>query len=250
MQPKVSVITCTWNSEAFVAETIASVNLQTYRNIEHVFIDGGSSDRTLEIIAEMAPSAVIRHNVRGGISNAMNEGVRAASGDIICHLHSDDYFSDSNVLTDVVSSFDQTGCDWLFARTNIFDGQQIRSPGWLMPEVNFLRLLRGNFIAHPATFLKREVFDRYGLFDTELRYAMDYDLWLRIARENLPHHLDRRTTVFRQHQGSVSSANPLPALAEDFAVRRRHLPAGKGALFVHWLRYQYRRQRISMQPAV
>ena len=94
---KFSVVTCTWNSEAYLKQCIESVQQQTYQNIEHIFIDGECEDRTLEIIKSSPIEKKICHGVRGGISHAINSGIELADGEIVVHLHSDDSLAHERV---------------------------------------------------------------------------------------------------------------------------------------------------------
>jgi len=240
---KFSIITCTWNSKSFIQQTIYSVQAQTYPNIEHIFVDGGSSDGTLELIQSLQGNVKWVTGVRGGIAHAMNEGVKLATGDIIAHLHSDDYYLDENVIEDVAIEFERSCASWLFGRIKSNIDGCLTEPGWTMPKYSYRRLLRGNFIAHPATFVRREIFLAAGGFNPAIKYAMDYDLWLRLARLSEPAYLDRWLAVFRCHPGSLSSANPLEALKDDFHVRMNH--SGKNPIdwANHYLHYLVRKFR-------
>lgn len=237
-----SIITCAWNSEPYIAQCLRSVASQTYPHIEQVFVDGGSTDGTLERIRAVGGTSRWATNVRGGISHAMNEGVRMAQGDVVAHLHGDDYYLADDVIAVVADTMRRTGARWLFARiASDIDGQ-IVLPSWTMPHYSRQRLLGRNFIAHPATFVRRDLFAQAGGFDTQLRYAMDYDLWLRISRLAEPVYLDRHLTAFRRHAGSASTANALVAFKEDHQVRRRYV-AGSLSRSRHDLVHLWRRFR-------
>lgn len=218
-----SIITCTWNSEPHIAQCIASVASQTHRSIEHIFVDGGSTDGTLERIKSVASNNNWVTDVRGGISSAMNRGAQMARGDVIAHLHGDDYYICDDAIESVAAEMARSNAGWLFARiVNDVDGMQV-APNWRMPNYSPARLLRGNFVAHPAVFVRRSVFLDAGGFDATLRFAMDYDLWLRLSRMSAPTYLPRALAAFRCHEGSTSTANPQAAFEEDHIVRRRYL---------------------------
>jgi len=106
---KFSIITCTWNSEPHLAQSIASVLAQDYSNFEYIFVDGGSTDGTLERIRSIPRPVRLIENVRGGVPVAMNRGLAAASGDVIAHLHSDDYYLHPHVLSRVAEAMKRTG---------------------------------------------------------------------------------------------------------------------------------------------
>jgi glycosyltransferase involved in cell wall biosynthesis len=109
---KFSVVTCTWNSEPYLAQSIASVLVQDYPDIEYIFVDGGSTDGTLERIRSIPRPLRLIENVRGGISRAMNQGIAAASGEVIAHLHSDDYYLHPHVLSRVAEALTRTARGW------------------------------------------------------------------------------------------------------------------------------------------
>lgn len=243
-----SIITCTWNSEPFIARCIESVASQTYPNIEHVFVDGGSDDGTLDRIKRTPGNIKYVTGVRGGISNAMNVGVKLSSGDVIAHLHGDDYYLHDQVIARVAGVFDSSHAQWLYGRIVSDLAGRLVKPDWQLPEFSLSRLLRGNFIAHPAVFVRREEFLKSGGFDCGLKYAMDYDLWLRLAKISAPVGLDEYFSAFRRHAASASTANALAAFEEDQTVRRRHRPAGLAQQFLHEAIYQYRRARLGQLP--
>lgn len=238
-----SIITCTWNSEPYLAESINSVLAQDYPNIEYIFVDGGSTDGTLRRIKSLQHPYRLLENVRGGISRAMNEGLRIATGDVIAHLHSDDYYLHPNVLSKVAKEFESSGCNWLFGRTMRDRAGILHPEGFIAPRYSYARLLRRNFIPHPPAFVRRELMQRVGGFDTNLVYAMDYDLWLKLGCLSAPLQLDEPLAAFREHQGSLSTRNYLAAMEEDFRVRLSHVSKNPLTRAMHYARYFVRHQR-------
>lgn len=243
---RVSIVTCTWNSEPFLADSIASVLAQDYPDIEYIFVDGGSTDGTLERIESIARPVIILRHVTGGISRAMNAGLARARGDIIAHLHSDDWYLHGQVISRVVEVFRQTGAQWLFGRNLRWIRGEVAPEPWQAPPYHYARLLRRNFIAHEATFVRRSLFERAGGFSERWRYAMDYDLWLRLGRLAEPVQLDEALAVFREHSGSLSSSHPAAGLTEDFRVRLSHLGPRPLAWMHHGARYLVRRARLEL----
>lgn len=246
-----SVITCTWNSAAYLGESIASVLAQDHPHIEYIFVDGGSDDGTLEQIRALQRPYRLLENVRGGVSRAMNEGLRAATGDVVAYLHSDDYYLKPDVLSQAARLLESSGRGWLFGRTMALKGGTLHADNYVAPRFSYDSLLRGNFIPHPATFVRRELLLRAGGFNTGLKYAMDYDLWLKLARLSEPLQLDDALTAFREHEGSLSTSSRtrLAAMAEDFRVRLSY--AGNNPLkrLAHYARYFVRRRRIMNSQA-
>jgi glycosyltransferase involved in cell wall biosynthesis len=243
-KPTFSIVTCTWNSAATLADTLASVQRQTYREVEHIFVDGGSSDATLDMIAAYpGPKRVLR-DVKGGISRAMNEGIAAASGDVVAHLHSDDYYAGDDVLATVAERFACDSVNWVFGSIQVLkDGVLV--PPYPMQPFSFRALASGRvFVPHPAVFIRRSIFERVGVFDESLKYAMDIDLWLRLGRVSTPATFDRPLAVFRDHAGSVSSANRIKARQEEFQVRRRHMRRAPLAFGIYCMRYMKRMRAL------
>lgn len=241
---KFSIVTCTWNSARWLPATIASVLSQDHPDVEFIFVDGGSTDGTLELIRAVPGPVRLVENVRGGIARAMNAGIEAASGEVVAHLHSDDYYAHEQVLSRVEQALESGRAEWAFGRClSDLDGQR-RQENHPIPRYSYRRLLQGNFIPHPATFVRRRLLERVGGFDPSIKYAMDYDLWLRIGRIAEPVQLDEHLAVFRRHAGSLSTANPLASLRDDLAVRMRHVSATPWSRVDCWARYVVRRRRI------
>jgi glycosyltransferase involved in cell wall biosynthesis len=232
---RISVVTCTFNSVRTLADTIKSVRSQTYQAVEHIFVDGGSTDGTLDLIEALAPGARVLHNVRGGISAAMNAGLRAASGEVVAHLHSDDFYAGPYALAEVAAALEKSGAGWA-----VGDFEYLTSSGRLrgsaVAPLTLHRLGYGNYIPHFSTFAHKELLLNAGGFDESLKYCMDYDLWFRIFSVGSPIYVPHVLAVFRVHDGSVSSANRRKVLLEEMRVRWRH----RGAVPFALPRYCYR----------
>jgi glycosyltransferase involved in cell wall biosynthesis len=243
---KVSVITVCFNSSKYIRQTIESVLSQAFPDLEYVIVDGGSTDGTVDLIREYAtkdPRIIWCSEPDEGISNAMNKGVTMTSGDVIAHLNSDDYYSHPDVLSRVNDAFAaRPEATWLTAGFNF-----ITENGDFLREVrvrrySFRKLLRGNTILHPATFIKRDAFYAAGAIDESLNYCMDYDLFLRLGSRGAPLLLDEQLACFRVHDGSRSVSQSQQAYAEEFHVRMNYLDKiGKSAWF-YILDYQLKRR--------
>lgn len=241
---KISVIVCTWNSERYLMDTIDSVLTQDHKDFEFVFVDGGSTDNTLRYIDEVSGDKRILNNVRGGIAAAMNAGINAASGDAVIHLHSDDYFLHESVLKRAAAAFDNNKCEWLFGRILNRRADGLYPESYVPPNYSYANLLRSNIVPHAATFVRRRLYERSGGFDTRLRYAMDYDMWLRLGKIAEPIQLKEVFSVFRRHEESTTEKNRLGSFDEDHQVRRHYLPSGSVIRAKHELRYWVRRRRL------
>lgn len=243
---KLSVVTCTWNSAATLGDTITSVQSQRNADIEHIFVDGGSTDGTLEMIAERCPQARVLHGVSGGISRAMNEGAAVATGEVLAHLHSDDYYAADDVVAAALARFQAAPrLQWLIGRLAVLRDDRLQLPEGPTRPFTRQRYLRGAAsVPHPAVFLRTEVFRALGGFDTGLKYAMDIDLWLRLSRLAEPQQFDQVVAVFREHAGSLSTANVLAARAEEWKVRRMRFWQAPVDTAVYALRYLRRTSRL------
>ncbi|NTV12466.1 MAG: glycosyltransferase [Desulfobulbaceae bacterium] len=177
---KVSIITATYNCERSIEQTTRSILLQDYANFEHVVIDNCSTDRTENILRQLHHDPARLKFISApdkGIADAFNKGIAAATGEIIAILNSDDRFVNDKVLSLVVASFTKDPRA-LFVHGNIYfedemHGSNLRRPLLRSPE-------RGQPFQHPAFFVRREFYERYGVFDITYRYAMDFELFLRL----------------------------------------------------------------------
>lgn len=241
-KPFFSIVTCTWNSAATLAATLASVQAQTCGDFEHIFVDGGSTDATLAMLEAYPGNKRVLRGVGGGISRAMNEGIRAARGEVVAHLHSDDYYAHPGVLDTVKARFG--AADWVFGNIQVLK-DDVLLPPHAMPPFSYASFVAGKAsVPHPAVFIRRALFEQVGLFDETLKYAMDIDLWLRLGKVAQPAVVDAPLTVFREHAGSVSSANKILARREEFAVRKKYMHAAPLAFGVFCMRYFKRMRQL------
>jgi glycosyltransferase involved in cell wall biosynthesis len=179
---KVSIITAVFNREHFISDAIESLQNQTHPEIEHVVIDGASTDGTLELLrSRLDRNAVLVSEPDKGIYDALNKGLVRATGEIIGLLHSDDLFANNLVLADVAKVFNDPAIDAVYG-----DLQYVSKANtdnvirhWVADEYSRNRLDWGWMPPHPALFLRRSVIEHWGGFDTRFRIAADYDAILR-----------------------------------------------------------------------
>jgi glycosyltransferase len=179
---KISIITATYNSAATVGDTLTSISRQDHSDIEHIIIDGRSKDKTLEIVSGFPHVSKILSEKDNGIYDAMNKGVRLATGDIIGILNSDDMYTDTNVLSTVAKAFEDPSVMTAYADLQYVapDNSDKIIRTWKTGEFREKNFYFGWMPPHPTFFVRKEVYEKVGLFNTSLRSAADYELILRI----------------------------------------------------------------------
>lgn len=179
---KVSIITATYNSSKTILDTLYSVQSQSYKNIEHIIVDGKSEDDTLNIINLNSRSvAKIISEPDLGIYDALNKGINNATGDIIGFLHSDDVFSYPDAIADLVNAIENNNSDAVYADIVYVskDKEYNVIRYWKSGEFKRNRIKYGWMPPHPTFFMKRELYIQHGLFDLNFKISADYDSILR-----------------------------------------------------------------------
>ncbi|MEM9312018.1 MAG: glycosyltransferase family 2 protein, partial [Pseudomonadota bacterium] len=179
---KISVVTAVYNRAETIAQAMQSVQSQTYANVEHVIQDGGSADATLAQVKKLANASThVLSEPDGGIYDAINRGIRRATGDVVGLMHSDDFFASDEVLAKVARAFADPSVDGVYGD---LDYVAVDDPSrvirhWRSGGYDPALLKRGWMPPHPTLYLRREVFENYGLYDASYRISGDYDAMLR-----------------------------------------------------------------------
>lgn len=182
MPPGLTLLTACYNSAATVADTLKSVNLQDYADIEHIIIDGASKDNTVAICeAEGQRITKIISEPDRGLYDAYNKGLDHASGDIIGFINSDDFYCSSTVISQVMKAFEDPLIDACHADLVYVHPEQTDhiERYWKSRPITRKALSSGFIPAHPTVFLRRSVYDRVGKFDLTYKLAADYEFLLR-----------------------------------------------------------------------
>jgi glycosyltransferase involved in cell wall biosynthesis len=235
---KFSIITSTLNSANTICLSVASVNGQTYPDIEHIIIDGASTDNTLEKIhSEPNRIAKVISEPDGGIYEAINKGILNSTGDIIGILHSDDVFGSDTIMEEIGNRFVQNSADIVYGDLVYVSSKDNNRIIRLWKSKPFERSLitKGWMPPHPTMFIKRDVFLKYGLYDLRYRISSDYDLILRLMKEEKLKFDYLPDVVTRMRLGGVSNNrldNILQKSTEDYRIIRKHsIPFPAAVLF-------------------
>jgi glycosyltransferase involved in cell wall biosynthesis len=224
----ITVITPSFNARATIEQTLASVRAQDHPDVEHLVVDGGSTDGTVDVLRAAQGVRWISEPDRG-LAHAMNKGIAMATGEVVGELNADDVYL-PGALEAVAAGFAaRPGAEWLTGRCPIIDagGREIRRPvtaykNALLRRYSLGLYLTHNFVSAPATFFRTDVLREIGGFDERYRISVDYDLQLKLARRGDPMVLDRDLAEFRMAEGSLSMSGFERQFAEHAEQARRH----------------------------
>lgn len=247
--PSLTVITPSYNQGSFIGQTVESVLSQQYPGLSYLVMDGGSTDDTLAVLAPYTDRLTLVSEHDRGQTDAINKGLHRATGDIVCWLNSDDYLLPGALHTVGAYFARNPGVQWLTADCLIVDaaGQAIQQP-----IRHYKRVLRQltpaaylgvtNAVCQPSTFWRRSVHERVGYLDETLHYTMDYDFWLRLARDSRPAVLDEPVSAFRIHGASKGGSQYTEQFREDEQTMARYTRPG----LVRWLHRQHNALIVAM----
>lgn len=207
---KISVITVCYNSSATLKDTLESVLKQNYSDIEHIIVDGKSTDGTVELIRQ--------HETRyqgklkwisepdAGIYDAMNKGISLATGDVIGFLNADDYYQDNKVLEEIAAVFNQTDIDAIHGNLSYINSKYKVVRTWQGRPYAPGAFQKGWMPAHPTFYCKRKCFEQFGMFDPSIGSAADFELMLRfIEKANIKTKYINRHMIYMRIGGSSTS---------------------------------------------
>lgn len=235
--PKISVVTPSYNQGSFLEQTIRSVLLQNYPNLEYIIIDGGSTDSSLEIIKKYSPyfSYWISEPDRGQ-THALNKGFSHATGDFLCWLNSDDLFLNGAFTAFAEAVIQNSEANWFMGRIEVIDeyGNSLKkvSPSYKNEQgwYSFVATRQfGTELQQPATFFSRRAWVAAGELDESLRYVMDFDYWGRLAYLGFrPNLVNYDIAGFRIHGESKTGEGLLPFWLEEIKVIDKWLKVCSG----------------------
>ncbi len=182
---KVSIITPTFNSSKTIIDTINSINSQSYDNIEHIIIDGNSTDETVNLCKKYAPNSIIITEQDSGIYDAMNKGIKRASGEIISILNSDDFYINEHLISIIAESFRINNDVKIIYGNLIYVSSKdisISIREWISKPYYDRFFEDSNVPPHPTLFLKKEVYQLVGTFNLNYKLAADYEFMFRLFK--------------------------------------------------------------------
>lgn len=244
---KVSVITATWNSAATLRDTLESVLRQTYPDIEHIIVDGNSADGTMDLVLEYEP----RYNGRlryisepdKGIYDAMNKGIRMATGEVIGILNSDDFYTSPDTVERLVDELVTDHVDAVYGDIHYVDDKDLKKCVRYYSSEGFRRwkMLLGFMPAHPSFYCRKEAYERFGMFKTSYKVAADFENLLRLiyVGKISTKYIPMDCVTMRTGGASTSGlASHKKILADHVrAYKENHVPSNA---FLDSLRYIYK----------
>jgi glycosyltransferase involved in cell wall biosynthesis len=224
--PRISIVTSSYNQGAFIGRTIQSVLAQDYPNVEHIVVDGMSTDETPEVLARFPHLKIIREPDTGQ-ADAINKGFRAATGKIFGFLNSDDTV-EPGALRSVAEAIDpESGRHIVMGRCRFIDDDDrfigVEHPSAFESHTRVLEIWKGHCLPQPAIFWTREVWEACGPLSVQERLMLDYDLFCRFSQRYVFHRIDRVLANYRLHTRSkTSSVSDSQRLEQAIEVSRRY----------------------------
>lgn len=223
LTPKFSVITVTYNAAAVLEDTIQSVITQTYHHVEYIIVDGGSTDGTLDIVAQYRDRiATIVSEPDKGLYDAMNKGMRLATGDYLCFLNAGDSFHEDDTLQSIAHSLTgSTLPDVIYGQTELVDseGHFVRMRRLSAPEhLDWKSFKQGMLVCHQAFFAKRALAEPY---DLRYRFSADFDWCIRVMKRAHTLHNTHLTLIDYLEEG-MTTRNRRTSLRERFRIMVKH----------------------------
>jgi len=226
--PKISIITPTLNQGKYLKQTIDSVLSQNYPNLEYIVMDGGSTDETIEILRTYGAKLRWISKKDKGQADAINTGMEMASGEILAFINSDDYYL-PGVFDLVAKKFSQTECQWLTGDYFIVDKDDHKIQALTILYKKFWRNFSSstllsvlNYINQPSTFWSRNLWEKSGPLDSSLKFAIDYDFWMRTIKISLPYITNQPLSAFRIHKSSKGGSMFQNQFDEELQVLKHY----------------------------
>lgn len=232
---KISIITVVWNNKNTIRDAIDSVLNQTYKDIEYIIIDGASTDGTVEIVKSYEDKITkFISEPDKGLYDAMNKGISASSGEIVGILNSDDFYKDKFVVEKIVNEFNKTQCDSVYADLiyikpdNIEKTVRYYDSSYFSPE----KFAYGWMPAHPTFFVKKNIYEKYGVFKTDYKIAADYELLVRFLSKNKVTYSYIKEPIVKMRLGGASTSG----IKSNYTLNKEIIRACKeNDIYTNWI---------------
>ena len=232
---KISIITSVWNNKETIKDAIDSVLSQTYEHIEYIVVDGASTDGTVEIVQSYGDKiSKFISEKDNGLYDAMNKGITLATGDIVGILNSDDFYIDNQVIEKVVQEFEEKDVDSVYADLvfvkpeNLDKVVRYYNSSYFRPE----KFAYGWMPAHPTFFVKRKVYEKYGVFKTDYKIAADYELLTRFLAKNKISYIHIKEPIVKMRMGGASTSG----LKSNYILNKEIIRACReNDIYTNWL---------------
>ena len=224
----ISIITAVLNNRNTIEDCLNSINSQSYKDIEHIVIDGSSTDGTLDILSQYKDSfSKLVSEPDDGIYHALNKGIKLASGDIIGFLHADDIYADKEVINTVVANMEKHDADSCYGDLIYVSKNNIEKTvrHWKSCPYENNLFAKGWMPPHPAFFVKKILYKKYGYFNTDFRIAADYEIMVRLLERNRISTFYIDKVLVKMRTGGTSNRsfrNILLKSTEDYRARKQN----------------------------
>lgn len=229
-KPLVSIVTPSYNQGMFIERTIESVISQDYPRIEHIVVDGGSADNTLEVLRKYESRLKWVSERDDGQTDAINKGFRMSKGTVLAWLNSDDIYYPGAVSRAVKALRENPEAEMVYGKGNYINTDDGVTGEYPTGPFDYERFSELNFICQPSVFFRREALEAVGELDRSLNYVMDYDLWIRVARKFKVLYVPEVLAALRIHPGSKTTAQSVATYAEMLSTSKKYFGKAGGAL--------------------
>lgn len=243
--PRISIVIPSLNKANFIKETLESIVTQNYPDLEIIIQDGGSTDGTLEIIKKYVKKYPEIFSYKSdkdkGQTDAINKGFEKSTGSIVTFINADDVYEEGALKTVGKYFVDNLDTSWLAGEGRVINSDGGEITKWVTKYKNFLLslnsyylLLTTNYLIQPSVFISRSAYEKYGPFTGTKTGVMEYDLWLKLGKIQMPKVFKETFASFRLTKGSLSTVNFENILSEDYKIANKYTK-DPIILFFHWL---------------
>jgi glycosyltransferase involved in cell wall biosynthesis len=244
--PKISIVTPSYNQGQYLEETIRSVLLQNYPNLEYIIIDGGSTDNSVEIIKKYEPWLTYWESEQDrGQPHAITKGFERSTGEIMAWINSDDFYA-PDALSAVARAFSQIETKWVTGISYIINADGVISNIFDRPVEDRKLWYKQCLYSQPSVFWQQDLWLKVGGIDESLQFAFDYDLWLKFVQiQPFAYWVDQQLSFFRHHFQSKSIAQPKEFKRENVIILKKYLKTSQNLIILFQTFKSIREKKLS-----